>query len=49
MKGTEFIRAIRRLGRRRGVSVHVVAGRGKGDRVTLFYGAPARSSVTAKS
>ncbi len=38
MRGTEFIRAIKNLGRQNGVSVRIVAGRGKGDHVMLYYG-----------
>lgn len=38
MKGSEFIRRIRRLGRRKGVSVEIVAERGKGSHRLLYYG-----------
>ena len=38
VKGSEFIRRIRRLGRRRGVPVAFVAERGKGSHGTLYYG-----------
>jgi mRNA interferase HicA len=39
MTGNEFLRRIRRLGRRRGVAVHYDAARGKGSHGTLYYGA----------
>lgn len=38
MKGTEFIRKIKRLGRRNEISVKFVTRRGKGSHGTLFYG-----------
>ncbi len=38
MTGAEFIRAIRRLGRRRGIEVRFVDQRGKGSHGTLYYG-----------
>lgn len=38
MKGTEFIRRIRKLGRRRGVEVEYRAERGKGSHGTLYFG-----------
>ncbi len=38
MKGAEFIRCIRRLGRRRGVPVRFSASFGKGSHGRLFYG-----------
>ncbi len=38
MKGSEFIRRIRRLGRRRGVSVEIYAERGKGSHRLLYFG-----------
>ncbi len=34
----EFVRQVRRLGRKRGVSVEFVAERGKGSHGTLYYG-----------
>jgi mRNA interferase HicA len=34
----EFIRAMRKLGRRRGVEVRFVTWRGKGSHGTLYYG-----------
>ena len=43
MRGAEFVRAIRKLGRRKGVSVAFVATRGKGSHGTLFYGPPSPS------
>jgi mRNA interferase HicA len=36
--GAEFIRRVRRIGRKRGVPVRFVATRGKGDHGTLYYG-----------
>ena len=38
MTGTEFIRRIKKLGKRNGVPVKFVARRGKGSHGTLFYG-----------
>ena len=38
MTGAEFIRAIRKLGRRRGVDVRFVTRRGKGSHGTLYWG-----------
>jgi len=38
MTGREFIRRVRRLGRRSGVKVAFVAERGKGSHGTLYYG-----------
>jgi mRNA interferase HicA len=38
MKGSEFIRKIKALGRKNGVPVQFVARRGKGSHGTLFYG-----------
>jgi mRNA interferase HicA len=38
MKGNEFIRKVRKLGRRRGVTVAFVPERGKGSHGTLYYG-----------
>jgi mRNA interferase HicA len=38
MKGNEFIRQVRKLGRRRGVRVAFVPERGKGSHGTLYYG-----------
>jgi mRNA interferase HicA len=38
MTGNEFIRKIRRLGRKRGVTVAFVPERGKGSHGTLYYG-----------
>jgi mRNA interferase HicA len=38
MTGAEFIRAIRKLGRRRGVEVRFVTRRGKGSHGTLYWG-----------
>jgi mRNA interferase HicA len=37
MAGNEFIRKVRRLGRKRGVNVTFVAERGKGSHGTLYY------------
>jgi len=38
MKGAEFIRRIRKLGKKNGIPVKFVARRGKGSHGTLFYG-----------
>ncbi len=38
MKGSEFIRKIRKLGKKRGQRVEFVAERGKGSHGTLYYG-----------
>ena len=38
MTGNEFIRKVRRLGRKNGVRVTFVPRRGKGSHGTLFYG-----------
>lgn len=38
MTGAEFVRAIRSIGRRRGVPVRFATRRGKGSHGTLYYG-----------
>jgi len=38
MKGSEFIRKIKRLGRKHGIKVKHFKQRGKGSHSTLFYG-----------
>jgi mRNA interferase HicA len=38
MKGNEFIRKVKKLGRKNGIPVKFVARRGKGSHGTLFYG-----------
>lgn len=38
MTGNEFIRKVRRLGRKNGMQVTFVPRRGKGSHGTLFYG-----------
>ena len=38
MTGNEFMRKIRRLGRKRGVKAAFVPERGKGSHGTLYYG-----------
>jgi len=38
MKGTEFIRKLKRLGRKNDIPVRFVTRRGKGSHGTLFYG-----------
>lgn len=38
MKGSELLRRLRRLGRRRGVAVEVVAERGKGSHRLVYFG-----------
>ena len=39
MTGNEFIRKIKKLGRKSGIEVRFVTQRGKGSHGTLFYGA----------
>lgn len=38
MKGAEFVRRVRKLGRRRGIAVIFRKERGKGSHGTLYYG-----------
>ena len=38
MTGAEFVRRVRRLGRKRGVTAEFRAERGKGSHGTLYYG-----------
>ena len=38
MKGSEFVRKLKWLGRKNGVSVKIEQQRGKGSHSTLFYG-----------
>ncbi|HEY8021935.1 MAG TPA: type II toxin-antitoxin system HicA family toxin [Thermoanaerobaculia bacterium] len=38
MRGAEFVRKVRRLGKIRGVPVEFAAERGKGSHGTLYYG-----------
>lgn len=38
MNGADFIRRVRRLGRKRGVRVHVDKSHGKGSHAVLTYG-----------
>ncbi len=38
MKGSEFLRKIKHLGRRKGISVRLESKRGKGSHATLYYG-----------
>jgi mRNA interferase HicA len=38
MTGAEFIRAVRRLGRRHDIEVRFVTRRGKGSHGTLYFG-----------
>ncbi|AOV16848.1 hypothetical protein BJI67_07040 [Acidihalobacter aeolianus] len=38
MKGNEFIRRVKALGKKNGFEVSVDAGRGKGSHQTLYYG-----------
>lgn len=39
MKGSEFVRRVRRVGRNRGISVELRPERGKGSHATLYFGA----------
>ncbi len=38
MKGIAFVKRVKALGKRRSISVHVDAKRGKGSHQTLYYG-----------
>lgn len=38
MRGNEFIKKIKKLGKQRGVEVRVDSKRGKGSHVTLYFG-----------
>lgn len=38
MKGSELVRLVRRVGRRRGVIVELDLERGKGSHATLYFG-----------
>ena len=38
MKGSELVRLVRKVGRRRGVIVELVPERGKGSHGTLYFG-----------
>lgn len=38
MKGSEFLKKIKKLGREQGVEVRLESRRGKGSHSTLFYG-----------
>lgn len=38
MRGSEFVRRVRRVGRRRGISVELSPERGKGSHGTLYFG-----------
>jgi len=38
MKGSEFLRKIKKLGNENGIKVELVQRRGKGSHSTLFYG-----------
>ena len=38
MKGSEFLKKIKKLGREQGVDVRLESRRGKGSHSTLFYG-----------
>ena len=38
MKGSEFIRRVKQLGKERGLAVRVDASRGKGSHQTLYFG-----------
>ena len=39
MRGSEFVRTIRRLARKRGVTAEFIPERGKGSHGTLYFGA----------
>ncbi len=38
MKGSEFLKKIKKLGKNRGIKVELVQQRGKGNHSTLFFG-----------
>ena len=38
MKGSELVRRLRKLGRRRGITVELFPERGKGSHGTLYFG-----------
>ena len=38
MRGSEFIRKVRRLAKERGITCRVEAKRGKGSHITLYFG-----------
>ena len=38
VKGSEFVRRVRRVGKKRGVSVEIRPERGKGSHATLYFG-----------
>lgn len=38
MKGSEFVRKLKALGKQKGISVQIQQRRGKGSHSTLFYG-----------
>jgi mRNA interferase HicA len=38
MKGSDFFRKIKRIGRRNGIRVRLESKRGKGSHATLYYG-----------
>lgn len=38
MKGSEFVRKVKKVGRKRGVVVYFESERGKGSHGTLYYG-----------
>lgn len=38
MKGSEFLKKIKKLGKNRGIKVELVQQRGKGSHSTLFFG-----------
>ena len=38
MKGTEFIKMVKKIGKREEVEVRLASERGKGSHITLYYG-----------
>ena len=38
MRGNEFIKKIKKLGKQRGIEVRVDSKRGKGSHITLYFG-----------
>lgn len=38
MKGSEFLKKLRKLGKMRGINVRLVPERGKGSHSTVYYG-----------
>jgi mRNA interferase HicA len=48
MKGSEFIRKVKKLAKERGIEAYVDKKRGKGSHVTLYFGEISPLSETRK-